>query len=297
MQNKATVNSTIDTQNIQAILEKHAADKGGLISILEAIQAQYGYLPEQALRIVSKQTGRSLVDVYGVATFYRFFSLQPKGRHLVCSCLGTACHVRGAPRIVDELEQQLGIKAGQTTEDMEFTLETVNCLGACALGPVVVIDGHYFSKVGKSKVKQILEQARQGFDAADIGNDERIFPIDVACPACQHSFRDETLKLDGYPSLKLDVAVNGGRGWVRLSTLYGSSTVCSEPEIPEGDVVEFICPHCRSQIQAVSDYPRCQAPMIRLPVGGGGTIQICTRRGCKQHLLDLSSSQESPDWL
>lgn len=297
MHDQATLHTPIETQDILAILEKHAADKGGLICILEAIQAQYGYLPEQALRIVSKHTGRSLVDVYGVATFYRFFSLQPKGRHLVCSCLGTACHVRGAPRIVDELEQQLGIKVGQTTEDMEFTLETVNCLGACALGPVVVIDGHYFSKVGKSKVKQILEQARQGFDAADIGNDERIFPIDVACPACQHSFRDETLKLDGYPSLKLDAAVNGGRGWVRLSTLYGSSTVCSEPEIPEGDVVEFICPHCRSQIQAVSDCPRCQAPMIRLPVGGGGTIQICTRRGCKQHLLDLSSSQESPDWL
>jgi len=169
----------VESKDILRILENQKG-WGGLISILEEIQAQYGYLPEESLGIVSQRTGRSLVDIYGVATFYRFFSLQPKGKHLVCAGLGTACHVRGAPRIVAELQHQLGIKAGQTTPDKEFTLETVNCLGACALGPVVVIDGHYFSKVRKSKVKQLLEQGREGFDKVDIGKDERIFPIDVS---------------------------------------------------------------------------------------------------------------------
>jgi (2Fe-2S) ferredoxin len=104
---------------------------------------------------------------------------------------------------VAELEQQLGIKAGQTTADKEFTLETVNCLGACALGPVVVIDGHYFSKVRRLKVKQLLDKAREGFDKFDIGKDERIFPIDVSCPHCGRSFKDETFVIDGYPSLKV----------------------------------------------------------------------------------------------
>ena len=172
-----------------------------------------------------------MVDIYSVATFYRIFSLQPKGKHLVCACLGTACHVRGAQRVVAELEQQLGIKAGQTTADKEFTLETVNCLGACALGPVVVIDGHYFSKVRRLKVKQLLDKTREGFDKFDIGKDERIFPIDVTCPHCNNSFKDETFIIDGYPSLKVNVAIDGKQGWIRLSCLYGSYNVSTEFEI------------------------------------------------------------------
>ena len=139
----------MNSTDISGILEKHTENRGRLIAILEEIQAEHGYLPETLLRKVSDQTGYSIVDVYGVATFYRSFSLKPRGKHLIFACLGTACHVRGAPRVVEEFERQLGIKAGQTTEDKEFTLETVNCLGACALGPVVVIDGHYFSQVRK----------------------------------------------------------------------------------------------------------------------------------------------------
>ncbi|UCF16015.1 MAG: NAD(P)H-dependent oxidoreductase subunit E, partial [Phycisphaerales bacterium] len=140
----------VDSERILTIIARHNQERGGMIAILEEIQAKCSYLPEKALRIVSERTGYSLVDVYGIATFYRSFSLRPRGRHLTCACLGTACHVRGAPRIVQELEQQLGIKAKETTADREFTLETVNCLGACALGPVIVIDGHYFSKVRTS---------------------------------------------------------------------------------------------------------------------------------------------------
>ena len=277
----------VTSKDILRILENHNEDRGRLISILEEIQAEYGYLPQEALRIVSERTGRSLVDIYGVATFYRFFSLQPKGKHIICACLGTACHVRGAPRIVAELEQQLGIKAGQTTADKEFTLETVNCLGACALGPVVVIDGHYFSKVRKSKVKQLLEQTREGFDKLDIGKDERIFPIEVNCPHCNHSFKDENFVIDGYPSLKINVAMDHKVGWIRLSCLYGSYSISTEFEIPEGTVVTFICPHCNSEIRSTSDCSECGAPMIPMLVDGGGIVQICSRRGCKNHILDL----------
>jgi NADH-quinone oxidoreductase subunit E len=268
----------VDSKDILRILEKHNRNRGGLIAVLEEIQSEYGYLPKASLRIVSERTGRSFVDIYGVATFYKFFSLQPKGKHLICACLGTACHVRGAPRVVAELEHQLGVKAGRTTPDKEFTLETVNCLGACALGPVVVIDGHYFSKVRKSKVKHLLDKAREGFDKFDIGKDERIFPIDVSCPHCNHSFKDETFVIDGYPSLKINVAMDHKVGWIRLSCLYGSYSVSAEFEIPEGTVVSFICPHCNSKIHSTSDCSECGAPMIPMLVDGGGIIRICSRR-------------------
>ena len=152
----------VDPQDVLGILEEHRQGRGDLIAILQDIQGRYGYLPEEALVIVADQTGRSLVDIYGIATFYRSFTLQPRGRHLISACLGTACHVRGAPRIVREFEQQLGIEAGETTPDREFTLETVNCLGACALGPIVVIDGHYFSNVTPAQVNGMLAKARAG---------------------------------------------------------------------------------------------------------------------------------------
>lgn len=286
-QEKPSEKTRIDVNPILKILETHTAQKAGLIAILEEIQAQYGYLPEAALRIVSEKTGRSLVDIYGIATFYRFFSLQPKGKHLICACLGTACHVRGAPRVVEELEQQLGIQAGQTTADREFTLETVNCLGACALGPVVVIDGHYFSRVRKSKVKQLLNQAREGFGKLELGKDERIFPIEASCPQCNHSFKDETFIIDGYPSHKINIAANHQRGWLRLSCLYGSNSFSVEFEIPESTVVTFFCPHCNSEIPGTSDCSQCGAPMIPMLVDGGAIVQICSRRGCKNIILDL----------
>jgi len=138
-----------------------------VIATLDAIQAEYGYLPEGALRLVSEATGRPLVDVYGVATFYRSFSLKPRGRHLVCVCVGTACHVRGAPVVVEEFERQLGVNAGDTTPSREFTLDTVNCVGACALGPIVVADGRYFANTNSVKVRRILETTRAGADQVE----------------------------------------------------------------------------------------------------------------------------------
>jgi NADH:ubiquinone oxidoreductase subunit E len=147
--------------------DPHDGNGDGLIGILETIQEAHGYLPEEELRSLASRTGTSLVDIYGVATFYRAFSLAPRGRHLIAVCMGTACHVNRSAKVLEELERQLGVKAGQTTPDGEFTVETVNCLGACALGPVVVVDGRYFPHVDVAAVKGILGQVRAGMTPAD----------------------------------------------------------------------------------------------------------------------------------
>jgi len=138
------------------IIDSYNRRTDSLISILQDIQSEYHYLPEDALRQVSKILHIPLIQVYGVATFFKAFSLTPKGRHTVSVCLGTACHVRGAHRVLDEFERQLGIKSGETTADLQFTLESVNCLGACALGPIVVVDGKYYGQMNARKVHTVL---------------------------------------------------------------------------------------------------------------------------------------------
>ena len=281
------VQEDVDSANILRMLDKHNGERGGLIAILEEIQTECGYLPEKVLRIVADRTKRPLVDVYGVATFYRSFSLTPRGKHLVCACVGTACHVRGAPRIVQELEQQLLIKIGETTPDREFTLETVNCLGACALGPVVVIDGHYFSQVRKSRVSQLLNDARNEFGKRRIEEDERIFPVNVSCPHCNRSLKDETFAIDGHPSIRVTISSDHKQGWLRLSCLYGSYNLASEFEVSTGSVVSFLCPHCGVEFPSTLDCSVCAAPMVPMLVDGGGIVQICSCCGCKNHILDL----------
>ena len=276
------------TEDIEAILEKYSISRGGLISILQGIQSKYGYLPEKSLNIVSEKTGRSLVDIYGVATFYKSFRLKPRGKHLISVCLGTACHVRGGPVIAEEFERQLEIKAGETTPDKEFTLQAVNCLGACALGPIVVVDGHYFSNVNTTKVKQIIYKAREGLDKVEIKTDERIFPVEVSCPRCNHSLMDPFNLIDGYPSIRVTTSFGRKHGWLRLSCLYGSYNTEVEYEIPEDTVHNFFCPHCHAELIGVTNCPNCDAPMVSMIVRGGGMIQICSRRGCKEHKLDLN---------
>ncbi|MFC1912093.1 NADH-quinone oxidoreductase subunit NuoE [Chloroflexota bacterium] len=131
-----------------------------LLSILQDIQTEYGYLPEDNLREAAETLGMPLIDVYGVATFFKSFSLTPRGRHQVKVCLGTACHVRGSSRISKEIERKLAIKPGETSEDGEFSLETVMCLGCCAVGPVVVVDDRYYGKVTTAKLESILGTVR-----------------------------------------------------------------------------------------------------------------------------------------
>ena len=147
-----------DCEKVVAIVSKYSGNRDSLVSILQDIQAEYHYLPEDASKVVARQLDLQLIQVYGLATFFKTFSLKPQGEHLVNVCLGTACHVRGAPAVLDEVKRQLGIEPGETTEDMQFTLETVNCLGACALGPIMVIDGKYHGQMSPRKVKKVLKQ-------------------------------------------------------------------------------------------------------------------------------------------
>jgi NADH-quinone oxidoreductase subunit E len=144
-------------QNVKTVLERHQHDQGMLVAILQDIQAEYNYLPQEALMEVSQGLDIPLTRVYSVASFFKAFSLKPRGRHLINVCLGTACHVRGAVRVLDEIERELGIKAGGTTKDLKYTLETVNCVGACALGPIVIVDGHYSGEMKTDKVKSLLK--------------------------------------------------------------------------------------------------------------------------------------------
>ena len=285
----STAPEGVDPEDIRGILEKHTEERGRLTAVLEEIQDKYGYLPEEALRTVSEATGRSLVDIYGVATFYHSFSLKPRGKHLVSVCLGTACHVRGAPKVAEELKAQLGIEPGETTPDKEFTLETVNCLGACALGPVVVIDGRYFSKVRRSKVRALLDRAVEGFDKIEPEKDLRIFPIEVGCPKCGHSLMDETFAIDDHPSVQVTVAAGGERGWLRFSSLYGSDNVCTEHEIAAASVADFFCPHCHAELAGGSHCRECGTAMVPMAVRGGGVVQFCTRWGCRGHRLDIET--------
>ena len=272
---------------IDQILARHRGARGDLISILQDVQGRYGYLPPRALQAVAERTGRSLVDVYGVASFYRAFSLKPRGKHLVCVCTGTACHVRGAPMIAEEFERQLGVRVGENTTDREFTLETVNCLGACALGPIVVTDGQYHAKVGTAGVKKILQRARGGRDLEDLKGDARIFPIDVSCPRCNHRLMDAAVPIDGYPCIRVTVAFGGQHGRLRLSSLYGSYNIECEHEIPLNAIVDFFCPHCHAELRGASPCADCGAPTVPMIVRGGGVVQICSRRGCKAHMLDF----------
>ncbi len=132
---------------------------GAVIAVLEEIQSRYRYLPQEAMVLVSERLAVPLSQVYSVATFYNAFSLVPRGKHTISVCTGTACHVRGAVQVLDRLETRLGIGPGGTTHDRQFTLETVNCLGCCALGPVVVLDGEYEGQMTTKKVDNLMKRA------------------------------------------------------------------------------------------------------------------------------------------
>jgi NADH-quinone oxidoreductase subunit E len=143
---------------IESLIKKHSSERKALLPILRDIQAEYNYLPQEALILASESLNIPLIDIVGVATFYSAFSLEPRGKHTVTVCLGTACHVRGAPKVLEEFERKLNIMTGHTTEDNEFTLETVNCFGCCAIGPVVVVDRDYYSEINIKKVGSTLKK-------------------------------------------------------------------------------------------------------------------------------------------
>jgi len=163
------VDTSLDFTTIQTILESNAEKvenliesyidkKEQLISLLQDVQAEFNYIPQDVLIRISQKLEIPLSQVFSVATFFQAFSLKPRGRHTITVCLGTACHIKGGQRLVDKMERDYELKPGETTEDMRFSLETANCLGCCALGPVVVVDGKYESKVTPDKLDKILKK-------------------------------------------------------------------------------------------------------------------------------------------
>jgi len=147
----------MDEAKIEEIIEKHQGRADSLIQILLELQSENRWLPKETLAKVSEKLEVPLSRIQHVATFYKAFSLVPKGRHEIHICLGTACHVRGAPRLLDTVQDLLGIKPGETDSDLKFSLETVNCLGCCALGPVMEVDGKYHGKMVPAKAAEVLK--------------------------------------------------------------------------------------------------------------------------------------------
>jgi NADH-quinone oxidoreductase subunit E len=144
-------------EQVRQVLEKYDSDKSALIDVLHDTQSAIGYLPEEALEEIHKGLDIPLSRVFSVATFFKAFSLTPRGRHLVSVCMGTACHVRGSDKVLAQVEKELGIKNGENTADLKFTLETVNCVGACALGPMVIIGEDYHGEMTPEKVNDVLK--------------------------------------------------------------------------------------------------------------------------------------------
>ena len=148
----------IGMDRVEEIIRKYAGDSSALIQVLLDIQRENRWLPKDILKLVSQRLGVPLTQIYHIATFYKAFSLTPRGRHLVRVCMGTACHTRGAPRILERVSQILQLKPGETSEDMRFSLDTVNCLGCCAKGPVMTVDDTYYGPLAVSDVEKVLEK-------------------------------------------------------------------------------------------------------------------------------------------
>ncbi|MEA1964091.1 MAG: NADH-quinone oxidoreductase subunit NuoE [Candidatus Aerophobetes bacterium] len=143
---------------VDEVIERYEGDKANLISILQDVQSEYNWLPQDVLTYIAQKLSLPLIDVFEVVTFYKSFSLKPRGKHLITVCSGTACHVRGGHRVLEEIEKRINIEPGETTEDKQFTLETVNCLGCCAIGPIVVMDGEYYGQMNTRKAASLLEK-------------------------------------------------------------------------------------------------------------------------------------------
>jgi len=144
-------------EQVRQVLDKYQGDKSALIDILHDTQSAIGYLPREALEEIHQGLEVPLSRVYSVATFFKAFSLTPRGRNLINVCMGTACHVRGSDKVLTQIEKELGIKNGENTRDLKFTLETVNCVGACALGPMVIIGEDYHGEMTPEKVSDVLK--------------------------------------------------------------------------------------------------------------------------------------------
>lgn len=157
-----TDGAELDLSVVAKVVDRVGRSDGDLIPILQQVQADYGYLPEPVVEEIARLTGIQASRVYGVVTFYAQFSTVPSGRHKVCVCQGTACHVRGSDEVLRAVVKDLSVGPGETTPDLDFTLETVACLGACSFAPIMTVDGQYFGKMKGSRVVPILDESRRG---------------------------------------------------------------------------------------------------------------------------------------
>ena len=150
-----------DLKKVDSVLDEVAGQRGVLIAVLQRVQEKVGYLPEEAMTMIAERMSLSLNNVYGVASFYKHFHFKPRGKNIVKVCMGTACHVRGGKAVLNEMEKQFGIKEGETTPDLAVTLETVGCVGCCALAPVVTVnDKDLFGELTPKMVEDIITAVR-----------------------------------------------------------------------------------------------------------------------------------------
>ena len=147
-------------KQINVVCDRYVSENTPLMMILSDIQKEYGYIPLEVQEIVSERTGISVAEIYGVVTFYSFFSLTPKGKYVIGCCLGTACYVKGAQQVIDKFSEILGIKPGETTKDGLFTIDALRCIGACGIAPAVSINGQVYPKVSVNAVPAIIEEYR-----------------------------------------------------------------------------------------------------------------------------------------
>ena len=152
----------ISREQILGILEKYPKERRYSLAVMQDMQRLFGYVPKEGLEKLSEHLGCPLMDLYSMATFYKALSLKPKGKHVIKVCDGTACHVRGSVNLIDAIQRTLGIGPDETTEDRVFSLELVNCVGACALAPVMVIDGKYYGKLAMEALPGVFQAVREG---------------------------------------------------------------------------------------------------------------------------------------
>lgn len=150
--------SEASVKKINEICDRYAEERTPLMMILSDVQKEYGYIPLEVQELISERTGVSVAEIYGVVTFYSFFSLNPKGKYVIGCCLGTACYVKGAQQVIDKFSEILGIKPGETTKDGLFTLDALRCIGACGIAPAVSINGKVYPKVSVNTVPAIVEE-------------------------------------------------------------------------------------------------------------------------------------------
>lgn len=168
MATEAALEPAVDLAPAERIIAQYENESEQVIGLLQDVQEHYGYLPHPVLDLIADRLKLPRTQLYGLATFYRAFALEPQGKHRICVCTGTACHVRGAVAVLDRLRSDLGIEPGTTTKDRLFSLYTVNCLGACALGPLVTVDGNYEGHMTATKTRKLLR--RHGLKKEDQGD-------------------------------------------------------------------------------------------------------------------------------